>query len=577
MSSIRYDPRNPSTPQSIPLQDLSRPPDSQDIAAGERTLRRSRSLLENSHLLSGGRIAGRRYERLTEDPPSPADRNALHPTSHMTMPLAPEQTQYAYDDDELSPVAMEEHAAFQAAMGSVGLSFEAPERTSRQTSSMSTPPKAQTSHLGIITKGEGLSPFAHLRRAHTTESESYVSPTDTDTTPLTDVNHLQPISGAQTSSSPGQLNGRSSFQSIRFADGTSPGARLGDDLLTAEGGLMRSGSTLGTSPSHSARTRSLSPSAAGSPLSRAGSVVRKMSQRVVNLSNEPEVVEQSIRRKSSLKQARLEGPPSFPAMTEYAHDEPARTLSPLEKDPPLSFAGRARGKWQQHVNPLKGKTLGIFPPENKIRVKLCEMLVHPVTEPIILVLIVFQTILLAIDSAPNYINDPRSKRWGSTWIDYALVALFTVYTLEIVGRVIVSGFIFNPQEYSTIDRQLGLKNAIIDKSRKLFAPERRSSIKKTPSSIEPQQPSILRSFTGMQAQEDQPGHTRQQQRVRLARRAFLRHSFNRLDFLAVVSFWISFGLSIAQIESDRHVYVFRMLSCMRILRLLGLTSGTSVC
>jgi hypothetical protein len=81
----------------------------------------------------------------------------------------------------------------------------------------------------------------------------------------------------------------------------------------------------------------------------------------------------------------------------------------------------------------------------------------------------------------------------------------------------------------------------------------------------------------MQAQEDQPGHTRQQQRVRLARRAFLRHSFNRLDFLAVVSFWISFGLSIAQIESDRHVYVFRMLSCMRILRLLGLTSGTSVC
>ena len=75
---------------------------------------------------------------------------------------------------------------------------------------------------------------------------------------------------------------------------------------------------------------------------------------------------------------------------------------------------------------------------------------------------------------------------------------------------------------------------------------------------------------------DTPGHGRQQQRNRLARRAFLRHSFNRLDFIAVVSFWISFALTTVNYENRHHVYVFRMMSCFRTLRLLGLTSGTSI-
>src|SRR5437879_12984243 len=62
----------------------------------------------------------------------------------------------------------------------------------------------------------------------------------------------------------------------------------------------------------------------------------------------------------------------------------------------------------------------------------------------------------------------------------------------------------------------------------------------------------------------------------MARRAFLRHSFNRLYFVAVVSYWISLWLCITGVEAERHLYVFRMMSCLRILRLLGITSGTSV-
>jgi hypothetical protein len=51
-----------------------------------------------------------------------------------------------------------------------------------------------------------------------------------------------------------------------------------------------------------------------------------------------------------------------------------------------------------------------------------------VTEPLILLLILVQTILLTIDSAPSVFNDPRAKRWGTSSIDYALLALFSVYT-----------------------------------------------------------------------------------------------------------------------------------------------------
>ena len=187
-----------------------------------------------------------------------------------------------------------------------------------------------------------------------------------------------------------------------------------------------------------------------------------------------------------------------------------------------------------------------------------------------------QTILLAIDSGRSVYNDPRSKHWGTSWIDYALLGIFTIYTVELIIRVIVSGFILNPIEYSTINRQIGVRRAVVDKSKTLFALQRQPSLKRQDSTFGPQHPGIIHTFTTSQASGAPHGSSRQKSRARLAHRAFLRHSFNRLDFGAVVAFWISFGIGIAGVESTRHAYVFRMLSCLRILRLLGITSGTSV-
>ena len=575
MASNQHDSRNPRSPQSIPLQDLSsRSPDGRNgkeewQGLGRQVSKRAGALLGNRQSFHGLVSTAGRYERVGDGPPPDTDRSSLD-VPHVTTPGNTHPGMTFYDDGELSPVNV---GAFQAA--SVGLSFDNP-GPSRPMIDTAPSSGRRKSHLGMITEQEAMSSFESATQPGTNASEGYFSPQDEDRAPLTDERYLQPISGSHPTTPSAQRPDKRSPRGSR----TSPGSRLGDDLANVEAGLQVPGSrSVHRASSYSTRSLSRSLSVSASPLSSAGSILRKMSQRVVNLSNEPDPIEQPLRRQASSKQARLEEPPSFPAMTEYAHDEPIKTPPAIEKVSPLVSIGKSREIWQQQPNPLKGRSLGIFAPNNRLRLWLCELLVHPVTEPVILILIVAQTILLAIDAANPVGYNTRAMEWKPSFINVALLVLFSIYTLEITARVIVSGLIKNADEYSTLNRALGFKQAIFKKLHEFFSPEHQQTQASTAKIIDPTDPqvSILRSFTTIQAQPDQPGHSRQQQRVRLARRAFLRHSFNRLDFLAVVSFWTSFILSIFGLAPNRLVYVFQMLSCLRILRLLGLTSGTSVC
>lgn len=54
--------------------------------------------------------------------------------------------------------------------------------------------------------------------------------------------------------------------------------------------------------------------------------------------------------------------------------------------------------------------------------------------------------------------------------------------------------------------------------------------------------------------------------------AFLRHSFNRLDLIAVSSYWLDLLLNFFGVQ---HFYLFKSLSTLRSLRLLAITSGGS--
>ncbi|OJJ35434.1 hypothetical protein ASPWEDRAFT_40623 [Aspergillus wentii DTO 134E9] len=520
---------------SIPLQDFSR---STDIAAAE-DYGRERSDSAGSRFPSRrsfiGRGSLRNYERVAED--SPVEQSTLARNFHASN----------HNDDE--PL-VEDPGTFAMAMSSFGLSFNEPTRSHDDTSELDSIPLGATS-------------------SH--EPDNYFSPPDADedTAPLTDNRYLQPISGASNISNTPQDGQRSAHSSVHFADGDHTGARLGDDLPHLESGL--GGRRPRGSSSAGDRSRSLSPSASGFALQRASSMMKSMSQRVVNLSNEPEVVEQSIRREESYQNARMEEPPSLPAMVDYAHDIP----------PDDRRTKRAsRRAWRERNNPFKGRSLGILGPDNLIRVWLCDILVHPFAEPFILIVILIHTILMAVESSDAVKHTEQPPRWGTSPIDYCNFAIFIIYTLELIAKILVSGLLFNPTEYSTLDRSSGFRKAVAEKGKNLIAPQRQFS--KKVSTVFPTEPqtSIIRTFTGglnqMEQEQQAADDPLQKRRVRLAHRAFLRHSFNRLDFIAVISFWISFFISFNNIENDHKLYIFRMMSCLRSLRLLALTNGTSI-
>ena len=440
---------------------------------------------------------------------------------------------------------------------------------------------AASSHaMDHTSKGPG--PLLRLQSSDELETSTIASFDDdslmaqesfSDTARLTNPINIQPMSGMSIADPP--RGRRRTNHGIQFlTPNWNSHHRTDDEPSVIEAGLNGS---VDLEPRRSAsRDRSPSLAVGENTLLRAGTVMRKMSQRIVNLSNEPELVEKSMRKKSSegpSSHDTVEPVPPLPAgkMDVSGSDRQTRE----EKQPEHEITIIADVTPEADRNPFRGYSLGIFSPNNRLRLLLSNLLVHPATEPVIFLLIILQTIFLSVDSASDVFEDPRSKVWGSSWIDYALLALFCIYTTELAARIIVSGFVINPIEYSTINRQAGFFHAVKDKYLDSFTSRQQSSMTKNAALRDMHQPSLLRSFT-TQGQSPQRADHKQQQRERLAHRAFLRHSFNRLDFVAVVSFWISFVLAVFELETSKHIFVFRMLSCLRILRLLGLTSGTSI-
>ncbi|ORX60316.1 hypothetical protein DM01DRAFT_1332475 [Hesseltinella vesiculosa] len=60
---------------------------------------------------------------------------------------------------------------------------------------------------------------------------------------------------------------------------------------------------------------------------------------------------------------------------------------------------------------------------------------------------------------------------------------------------------------------------------------------------------------------------------------FLRHSWNRIDFISVVAYWLDFALLLTQqeiVDDTRRILVFKTLAALVLLRLLNITKGNTV-
>ncbi|KAG9307249.1 hypothetical protein G9A89_017077 [Geosiphon pyriformis] len=232
---------------------------------------------------------------------------------------------------------------------------------------------------------------------------------------------------------------------------------------------------------------------------------------------------------------------------------------------------RLNGKPQNPIilqsgSPLSGKSLFLFGPNDPLRLRLYELLNHPWMESIILCLIVANVALLTAQAWTPLDYGQRKDGWGHSWTDYGLLVIFIIYTLEITARIIVSGFIINPKSQYTLNIT---NSSSTDSSFAGLPSYLHSQIKgKLSPPINPNLPKISElptpKFGQLKTTSNAPSSIKNS--------AFLRHSFNRIDLLAVISFWIDLALALSGV---RHFYIFKALATLRSLRLLALTSGSA--
>ncbi|KAG9004060.1 calcium channel protein [Tulasnella sp. JGI-2019a] len=245
---------------------------------------------------------------------------------------------------------------------------------------------------------------------------------------------------------------------------------------------------------------------------------------------------------------------------------------------------------------LRGRTLGIFGSKSGIRCSMLNLLLWRWTEPLILLLILADAVILTIQAHKALDVFPRiTNGFFKTWEDYALFVLFVIFTFEILARIIVTGLILDPETRMTdVQSFLRFFHATSSSVQSHFNP----SI----ASLDPSAP--MQRDIGASAQEhayppprsrDGSGsstwvgsrlgvHTHpfqlaieKQQALSERNLPYLRHSWNRIDFIAVVSFWVMFILAVLGVEStaSRHIFIFRALSVLRVSRLLAVTNGTT--
>ncbi|KAF7334437.1 hypothetical protein MVEN_02273100 [Mycena venus] len=200
--------------------------------------------------------------------------------------------------------------------------------------------------------------------------------------------------------------------------------------------------------------------------------------------------------------------------------------------------------------PIRGRTLGFLGPTNRLRLACFNFLVFPWTEPIILVLIILNAVLLTIQSSRSLTlaNPPAVyKGYFQSWEDVALFVLFIIFTLEACARICVSGLLFDPEGTS-----LALPAAAIEKL---------SSNEKAPNETLALPFRLSITQAASQTRRNAP---------------YLRHSWSRIDAIAILAFWASFALAMAGVERGaHHIRIFRALSALRTARLLTITSGTT--
>lgn len=259
--------------------------------------------------------------------------------------------------------------------------------------------------------------------------------------------------------------------------------------------------------------------------------------------------------------------------TQHDHlrpSSPLRPISPVRPSPHRFNSNTSsrrpptpKNDYEDPSQYLFGRSLRIFAPTHPWRLKMWRLCSSPWFEPLVLLLIILHTVFLFCESSWNIFKDKDTEHifasWGHKWTDWGFLAIFILYTFEISAKIIAFGLWDDSQMfYST--------GQMPDSSWNRFFPNKLTKSSRWKQRKGTGSAPISHALT-LLVQNEQPTHRVQ--------RAFLRSSWNRVDFISVVCYWISLGVAAHDYDIIHQLFLFRFLACLRILRLLNLTHGTT--
>lgn len=225
---------------------------------------------------------------------------------------------------------------------------------------------------------------------------------------------------------------------------------------------------------------------------------------------------------------------------------------------------------------LSGKSLTVFGPQNSIRQFLNRVIHQAWFQPLIFLVLILHLFVVSWELSHSIFGDdpadgPLFENWKRWWGDIVLFAIFIFYSAEITAKAIVQGLWYDdyhspfPGWIRLIKRAMNSWRSTRNPSASQSAREEsQSSEKATKASHE--EPIMLETFERLVIGKE---------KAIPVERAFLRHSWNRIDFLSTMCYWISLLLTINGTDVEHRLFVFRALSTLRLWRLLNLTRGTS--
>ncbi|CCK71120.1 calcium channel protein CCH1 KNAG_0G00640 [Huiozyma naganishii CBS 8797] len=228
--------------------------------------------------------------------------------------------------------------------------------------------------------------------------------------------------------------------------------------------------------------------------------------------------------------------------------------------------------------PLKlyGNSLGVIPPDNRIRLVLAELHERSWFKTLYLFLLTFFTVLLAYRTY-NPKNVDFLYRFNN-WSDYINFILFILFTINDVTKIVAFGFWDDSdmfaaygKEYRSLLERFGIVKLYESLTRKYGATLIDSILPfKIHTAVERKH--LQETMRNRVADQKTPGDKKDRFQIP---RAFARSSWNRIDLVSTSCFWIGMFVSIKNYDKRVGIRIFKPLAVLRILRLVNTDTGIS--